>query len=108
MRAEPSPLPADPPIACTLVPAAVPDRLADWEAMLTRVRSRTPAGDGSLRLEFDDDVDLAELARLVAAEQRCCAFFSFAITVDSRGTGLEVRAPEGAADVVASLFGPPS
>ncbi len=53
-------------------------------------------------------MDLPELARLVAAEQRCCAFFAFAITVDARGMALEVRAPEGAGAVIASLFGPPA
>jgi len=83
----------------------VPDRLADWQAVLDRVRSRTPAGDGSLRLEFDDGVDVGELARLVAAEQQCCGFFSFALTVDPRGIGLEVAAPIDAGEIVAALFG---
>jgi hypothetical protein len=45
------------------------------------------------------------VARLTAAEQACCRFFTFAITVDERGIGLEVRAPDGAEDLVASLFG---
>jgi hypothetical protein len=30
---------------------------------------------------------------------------SFALTIDDRGTGLEVRAPEGASDIVSALFG---
>jgi len=33
------------------------------------------------------------------------AFFSFAVTVDQRGVGLEVRAPDGADEIVTSLFG---
>ena len=98
----------EPPIACTLDGAAVPDRLAEWQALLRRARSRTSAADGALRVEFADNVALGELARLVTAEQHCCAFFSFAITVDARGIALEVRAPEGPADVVAALFGPPA
>jgi len=100
--------PSDPPIACTLEPDAMPDRITAWQALLNRARAHTTAPDGALRVELDDDVDLGELTRLVAAEQRCCAFFSFAISVDARGIGLEVRAPEGATDVVASLFGPPA
>jgi hypothetical protein len=48
---------------------------------------------------------LPELARLVAAEQACCAFLSFRITVDQRGVGLEVRAPAGADEIVTALFG---
>jgi DNA-binding transcriptional MerR regulator len=99
--------PSDPPIECTLEPGAMPDRLADWRAILERARTRTTGPNGALRLEFGAGTDLAELARLVDAEQRCCAFFSFAITVDPRGVALEVRAPDGAAEVVTSLFGQP-
>jgi MerR family transcriptional regulator, copper efflux regulator len=100
--------PDDPPIACTLDGAARPDRLAEWRALLSGARSRTGAVDGALRVEFADDVALGELTRLVVAEQRCCAFFSFAITVDRRGIALEVRVPEGATDAVTALFGPPA
>jgi MerR family transcriptional regulator, copper efflux regulator len=100
--------PVDLPIACTLEPGAMPNRLADWRAILDQALARTIAADGALRVELDDDLDLDELARLVAAEQHCCAFFSFAITVDARGIGLEVRAPAGAADIVTSLFGSPA
>jgi len=96
------------PIACTLDPAAVPDRLAEWQAVFAAAESRFALDDGGLRIEFADTVDLGELARLIAAEQRCCTFFSFALTVDGRGTALEVRAPEGAAEIVADLFGRPA
>jgi DNA-binding transcriptional MerR regulator len=92
-------------LACTLEPGAMPDRLADWERVLDHVRTRIATPDGGLRVELSDDVDLGALARLVAAEQRCCSFFAFAITIDHRGTGLEVRAPEAAAGIVTDLFG---
>lgn len=100
--------PGDPPLACTLEPGAMPDRLADWRAILDQARSRTTTDDGALRVQFDHEVALDELARLVAAEQHCCAFFAFAITVDPRGVVLEIRAPDGATDIVASLFGQPA
>jgi DNA-binding transcriptional MerR regulator len=93
------------PIACTLEPSAMPERLADWSAALSHAQTRVATADGSLRIEFDHDVDLAQLVGLIAAEQHCCAFFSFALTVDQRGRALEVRAPEGAAGIVAELFG---
>jgi hypothetical protein len=95
-------------IACTLDAEAVPDRLRDWEAILSTSGERTALDDGGLRVELDADVDLAEVARLVVAEQRCCAFFSFAITADERGIGLEVWAPGDAGEIVASLFGQPA
>lgn len=97
--------PDDLPIACTLEPGAMPHRLAEWNTVLGRAQARIAIGDGALRIEFANEADLGDLARLVAAEQHCCEFFSFALTIDQRGIGLEVRAPEGAAGIVAELFG---
>ncbi len=68
----------------------MPDRLNEWRTVLAYASSRTRGGDGALRIEFAD-VPVADLARLVVAEQQCCAFLSFAITVDDRGVALEVR-----------------
>ncbi len=51
---------------------------------------------------------LDEMIRLVAAEQDCYQFFDFAITVDTRGTALEVRSPADALPVLQSLFGAPA
>ncbi len=98
----------EPVIACTLEPDAMPDRLMNWQDLLAHARQRTTGSDGALRVEFDDAVRLDELTQLVAAEQRCCAFFSFAITIDARGVALEVRAPDRATAIVAALFGQPS
>jgi hypothetical protein len=64
------------------------------------------APDGVLRVQFDDASILDQLVRLTAAEQRCCANVSFAITVDARGIALEVRAPDDAMDIFPPLFGP--
>ena len=83
----------------------MPDRMAEWQALLAHVQNRSTGVDGAVRVELDDEVSIEDVARLVAAEQHCCAFFAFAITVDGRGIGLEVRAPEGAAPIVESLFG---
>lgn len=58
-----------------------------------------------MRIEFDADAPVDRLARIVVAEQQCCAFFSFAITVDQRGLGLEVQAPAGTEEILSSLFG---
>jgi MerR family transcriptional regulator, copper efflux regulator len=96
--------PIDVPIACTLEFGAMPDRLAEWEAVLAGVARRSPLGPSGLRLEFDT-VDITELVRLVVAEQDCCSFFSFALTVDGRGVALEVTAPQGAESILADLFG---
>jgi MerR family transcriptional regulator, copper efflux regulator len=99
--------PDDPvPIACTLPVDAMPARIEDWAGMLRFVTGRSSV-DGGVRLELDPAVPIADLARLARAEQDCCRFFSFALTLDARGVGLEVRAPDDARSIVHALFGAP-
>jgi MerR family transcriptional regulator, copper efflux regulator len=93
-----------PTIACTLDGAAMGTRLAEWQALLAVATARVAGADG-VRVEFAADAPVAEIARLAAAEQGCCSFFSFAITVDERGVGLEVQAPDDARPVIDALFG---
>lgn len=95
---------AEPPTACTLGATAVPGRIAAWQFALQPVVSRTPI-EGGVRLAFASDVSLGEIAELASAEQACCTFFRFAITIDSRGVALEVTAPPDAIEIVNSLFG---
>lgn len=102
----PAPTPDEVPIACTLRPGAQFDRLAEWSDALATATHRV-AVEGGVRVEFGSDVDVGELGRLVGAEQRCCAFLSFTLSVGSVGTVLEIRAPEVAAGMVADLFGAP-
>lgn len=94
-----------PAVACSLEAEALPARLDDWHAVLDHATART-AVDGGVRIEFGAELDVAALARLAQAEQRCCAFFAFAITIDARGTALVVTAPDHASGIVAELFGP--
>jgi DNA-binding transcriptional MerR regulator len=96
---------SDPPLVCTLEADARPDRLADWRTVAGHATTRTTTSDGGVVLELDEHIDLAALAALVAAEQQCCAFFSFTIRVAPAGVALEVSAPEGAAGLVDQLFG---
>ena len=94
----------EPDIACTLAAGSMKGRLEDWQALLAHVERRE-AIDGGVRSVFAPSVPIAELARLVTAEQDCCQFFRFAITVDTRGLALEVRAPGDALPIVESIFG---
>jgi hypothetical protein len=96
---------ASAPIACTLQPRAMPDRLAEWAVVVESATRRTRI-DGGLRIDLRGDIDLGDLGLLIGAEQRCCAFLSFALGVDADGIALEVRAPDRAADVITSVFGP--
>jgi MerR family copper efflux transcriptional regulator len=97
----------EPAIACTLSAGSMKGRIADWNSLLTHVERRERI-DGGVRSVFSSSVPITDLMRLVAAEQDCCQFFRFAITVDTRGVALEVRAPEDALSIVESMFGAPS
>lgn len=94
----------EPGIACTLSAGSMRGRLADWDALLAHVARRERI-DGGVRCAFGPSVPSGELMRLVAAEQDCCQFFQFAITVDMRGVALEVRAPADAQSILESMFG---
>jgi MerR family copper efflux transcriptional regulator len=104
--------PDDVPVACTLGPGEMSTRLDEWNALLADrqdllrgVTARRALDDGGLRLEFGPDTDVTEIARLAAAEQGCCRFFTFALTIDDRGVALEVHAPADARSVLTALFG---
>jgi len=101
---KPTAVDGSPPIACTLHADSMEDRLDDWRAVLAHVERREPI-DGGVRASFGRSVPLEELVHLAAAEQDCCQFFEFAITIDGRGVALEVRAPLDALPIVYSLFG---
>ena len=92
------------PIACTLGSQSMQGRLDEWQRLLAHVVHREPI-EGGLRATFEEATPLDELIRLAAAEQDCCRFFTFAITIDARGVALEVRSPVGAMAVLQTLFG---
>ena len=97
----------EPPVACTLDASDVPARVAEWRDALGSVTGREVI-PGGLRLLLTPDAPAERITTLMVAEQGCCAFFRFALTVDQRGLALEVTAPADAAPVVAELFGEPS
>ena len=100
------------PIACTLGAGEIATRLDEWntlladkEDLLGGVLARHALDDGGLRLEFGPAADVTEIARLAAAEQGCCRFFTFALIIDERGIALEVHVPTDAQPVLTALFG---
>jgi DNA-binding transcriptional MerR regulator len=85
-------------------------RIGVWQQVSTRVQSRDRLSDTEigLALRFPLEADLAAtLARLAAAEYRCCAFGSYTIVIDHTGLRLEVRMPAGAAGMLAAVLGLP-
>lgn len=91
-------------IACSLGAGAIRGRVDDWRAVLNHVERREPLA-GGVRAVFGPMVPLDELIHLAVAEQDCCRFFAFVITVDARGLALEVTAPADASELVEAVFG---
>lgn len=96
--------PDAPVIACTLSAHEVGDRLAQWQATVADAVARH-AIDGGTRLTFGRDVDIAGIAALVAAEQDCCRFFTFTLTVGADCVVLDVSGPADAQQVIDALIG---
>lgn len=93
-----------PEIACALHPASVGERFEDWNRIMASAKARTAIPDG-VRVVFDRDVDAGALASLAAAEQTCCSFFRFDISIGADEVALAVTGPDDAQPVIAAVFG---
>ena len=94
---------AEPPIACTLGDDDVPGRVALLERLRGNVTRVERTDDGVLlHFALRPDVYL-DVRRLTVEEQRCCAFWRFA--VETVGDDLRLRwdAPPAAARLVDDL-----
>lgn len=94
-------MPPDVPIACTLSPAELPDRLAGARELGAQALRGLEVSDRRAVLRFAghrEDVDA-----LVAAESACCAFFEFGVREDGDRVELEIRTPEGGELVLRGL-----
>jgi DNA-binding transcriptional MerR regulator len=94
---------SEPPIACTLAGGAQADRIEEWRRLLSQADGRKPV-DGGLTFRFPAGL-AGQVAELAAAEQQCCAFFEFALRLVAGELWFEVRAPDDAAPLLATVFG---
>src|SRR3954468_4045651 len=97
----------EPPIACTLSPAGMTDRLALIDALAADgLLERTPTASG-MRLRLRDTPDIEQRTReLVAAESACCAFLDFDVRHDDGDLILEISGPGEARPVIDLFFAP--
>jgi hypothetical protein len=71
------------------------------------VTGREPV-EGGVRVHLPRTTRIARLAALIEAEQACCQFFTFALTIGIDVVTLDVTGPEGAEDIVHALVGAPA
>lgn len=84
------------PIACTLDPSQMPQRGDEIRALGRDGLRAVERGARSVTLRFLSDPAIRErVARIVAAESKCCAFLDFTLTDDQDGTVLTIAAPAG-------------
>jgi hypothetical protein len=90
------------PIACSLTEPAAQSQLEEWRALLAAAATATarPAPTDVLFRLRDDPSQVLAILRLAQREKACCAFFDFAIVVDTDGLALRVSAPAEAATIL--------
>lgn len=90
------------PIACTLTVDEAPARLEEWRAAFaTVVASVVRVEPTRLDLRVSAPArDLGSLIDLVQHEAACCAFFDFALHIDSDAITLRVTVPPDAAAIL--------
>ncbi|MFV2063892.1 MAG: MerR family transcriptional regulator [Chloroflexota bacterium] len=89
-------------IACSLEPGSVDGRITEWRYLLGNATAREELNDG-VRLRFPRDADVVALSRLAAAEQGCCGFFAFRISIDAEAVTFEITGPPEAQDIIAAF-----
>lgn len=93
-------------IACSLDGAGQRARLAEWEELLVLAASRGEISDGA-RYTFPAVDGMEERVRSLAqAEQECCSFFDFGVTVVGDHVEMTVVAPADGQAALRYLFSP--
>jgi DNA-binding transcriptional MerR regulator len=91
------------PIACTLGAGEMQRRIADWREALREVTGREPT-EGGVRVHLPRTTPIARLASLIEAEQTCCQFLTFTLTIGIDAISFDVTGPEGTDDIVNALL----
>ncbi|MEU4360396.1 MerR family transcriptional regulator [Promicromonospora sp. NPDC023987] len=89
------------PVACTLGAGDYAKRVADWHDLLRTADLVEVTGGVRVTLPT---ADLERTTSLAAAEQECCAFFSFRLDLHGPTFDLTITAPPEAAPLLADLL----
>lgn len=91
------------PVACSLTADQYSARVQEWRALLDGAH-REALSNGGIRVRLPIG-RAGQLAQLAVAEQQCCPFFTFQLTLAGDHAELDAHAPDGAEALVAGLFG---
>lgn len=94
-------MPVEPPIACSLSPQQLPDRLRSARALGADALVGLEVNDRRAVLSFGGERDRVEELR--AAEVTCCAFLNLELRKTDTRTELLIETPPGGEAVLRSL-----
>ena len=91
------------PIACTLAPGELKDRLGSINELARRWLRSHRRRDLLLELDYAPEA-VAQVRQMVEEERRCCAFLTFELRETAGGVHVSIRAPEEAREASGHLF----
>jgi hypothetical protein len=93
------------PIACSLSPDQMRDRLAIIDALVSDALLEQQQIEGGVRTRFRDAPGVARRIReLVAAEASCCAFLSFDVGRDDGALWVDITGAPEAGPAIEQFF----
>jgi hypothetical protein len=91
------------PVACTLSPQELRGRRVLLDHLRREALTHYERDDLDLTLHYRLDA-LDRVRAMVAGEQECCAFMTFAMQDDAQGVHVRMRVPERAREAADDLF----
>ena len=92
------------PIACTLSADRVDGRVGEWRALVALAEQRERTTEG-VRLTLPRSANLQFVVGLLEAEQRCCRFFTFTLTITNVCVVVEISVPADARSILDEIVG---
>jgi hypothetical protein len=95
------------PVACTLTTADLATQAGRWERLIARAMTEYAQTTDGLRMSFHPEPEAEdELRELVAAENRCCSWATWAVETVADAPVLDVRSTGPGIATLHSMFGP--
>ena len=99
-------MPTEVPIACSLTPEEMPDRMNGAKQLGRESLLDVSTLGRRAELRFKGDAQTREgIDAFIAAESKCCPFFSFEVSDEADSTVLAIEAPEDATWAVRGVVG---
>jgi anti-sigma-K factor RskA len=95
---------ADTPIACSLDPGSLADRVDEWRALVATSVVAVEAEPTAVHLVLQpSEAALVAAVELAQREKQCCPFFDVAIDIGAQQRTLSLRVPDGAEEAMATF-----